>query len=153
MKFSKAKIDSLIAAQGHVEFTYLHREPGKDLVERTVQITAVRRISQGVYEAEIGQNAKIILRSPSFTHRYLYRMDPHTEPLMEQVEAQLAAIKPAETGAFEIVKHGKAIVVTGDTYNVRKQLKAAGGKWLRAKQGWMYPATKRDEIEALIATF
>jgi hypothetical protein len=43
------------------------------------------------------------------------------------------------------------IAITGNTYPVRDQLKALGGKWDPAKKAWLVPAAKADEARRLVA--
>jgi hypothetical protein len=42
-------------------------------------------------------------------------------------------------------------IITGNTYPVRDQLKAMGGRWNRIAQGWDVPADKEEEAKALVA--
>lgn len=42
-------------------------------------------------------------------------------------------------------------LITGNTYPVKDQIKALGGKWDAAAQGWRVPAAKADEARALVA--
>ena len=49
----------------------------------------------------------------------------------------------------------RAIVVRGNTEDHKEQLKALGGKWnsrLKDGPGWIFPKTKKQEIENWIAT-
>jgi len=43
------------------------------------------------------------------------------------------------------------ILVTGNTYPVKEQLKALGGRWDAASKGWRVPATKATAARALVA--
>lgn len=50
----------------------------------------------------------------------------------------------------------KAIVVIGDTYEIKDQLKANGGKFGRSWKwgpGWMFPKSKINDIEAILKGF
>lgn len=50
----------------------------------------------------------------------------------------------------------KAIVVVGDTYEIKDQLKANGGKFGRSWKcgpGWMFPKSKINAIEAILSGF
>ena len=42
------------------------------------------------------------------------------------------------------------IAITGNTYPVKDQLKALGGKWNADAKAWMVPAAKADEARALV---
>jgi len=41
-------------------------------------------------------------------------------------------------------------LITGNTYPVRKQLKALGGIWNKAKQGWLVPDHAADAAARLV---
>lgn len=41
------------------------------------------------------------------------------------------------------------IIVTGNTYPVRDQLRAAGGTWDAAEKRWVLPASARSTVEAI----
>ncbi|MEY2411054.1 MAG: hypothetical protein QOF48_3724 [Verrucomicrobiota bacterium] len=41
-------------------------------------------------------------------------------------------------------------LITGNTYPVRAELRALGGTWSRAAQGWNVPADKADQARALV---
>jgi hypothetical protein len=43
------------------------------------------------------------------------------------------------------------IAIIGNTYPVRDQLKALGGKWDPAKKAWLVPAGRADEARRLVA--
>ena len=43
------------------------------------------------------------------------------------------------------------IAITGNTYPVKDQLKALGGKWNADAKAWMVPAAKADEARALVS--
>lgn len=50
----------------------------------------------------------------------------------------------------------KAVVVVGDTYEIKDQLKANGGKfrrWQNIGPGWMFPKSKLNAIEAILKGF
>jgi hypothetical protein len=46
--------------------------------------------------------------------------------------------------------HKKAILVEGDTMNVKPQLKTAGGRWNSSLSGWIFPGKRQAEIMALL---
>lgn len=46
--------------------------------------------------------------------------------------------------------HKKAILVEGDTMNVKPQLKTAGGRWNPSLIGWVFPGKRQAEIMALL---
>ncbi len=52
--------------------------------------------------------------------------------------------------SLTIRPHKKAILVEGDTMNVKQQLKAAGGSWNRALGAWVFPAKRQAEVTALL---
>jgi len=41
------------------------------------------------------------------------------------------------------------MLVTGNTFNAKSQLKELGAKWSPAQNGWIVPAEKRPEVEKL----
>lgn len=41
--------------------------------------------------------------------------------------------------------------ITGNTYPVKEQIKALGGRWNRDAQGWDVPDNRADEARALVA--
>ena len=43
------------------------------------------------------------------------------------------------------------VLVTGNTYPVKDQIKALGGKWDAENKGWKGPADKAAEAQALVA--
>lgn len=43
------------------------------------------------------------------------------------------------------------VTITGNTYPVREQLRALGGRWNAAEKGWDVPAEKADDARALVA--
>lgn len=42
------------------------------------------------------------------------------------------------------------IAITGNTYPVKDQIKALGGKWDAASKSWMVPDDKADQARALL---
>lgn len=52
----------------------------------------------------------------------------------------MSKVKPAET-----------VLITGNTYLVKDQLRALGGKWNPASRGWRVPADKAEQAKALVA--
>lgn len=42
------------------------------------------------------------------------------------------------------------VEITGNTYPVRNQLKALGGKWSQARKCWLVPADKAEEARRLV---
>ncbi len=42
------------------------------------------------------------------------------------------------------------ILITGNTYPVKEQIKAMGGRWDAAASGWRVPAERADEALALV---
>lgn len=43
------------------------------------------------------------------------------------------------------------IAITGNTYPVKDQIKAMGGRWNADQKAWMVPEDKADEAKALVA--
>jgi hypothetical protein len=43
------------------------------------------------------------------------------------------------------------IAITGNTYPVKDQLKALGGRWDADRKAWMVPADQADQARALVA--
>lgn len=43
------------------------------------------------------------------------------------------------------------VLVTGNTYPVKDQLKALGGRWDAQAKGWRVPADKASEAQALVS--
>ena len=43
------------------------------------------------------------------------------------------------------------IAITGNTYPVKDQLKALGGRWNADQKAWMVPETKAEEARKLVA--
>jgi hypothetical protein len=41
--------------------------------------------------------------------------------------------------------------ITGNTYPVKEQLKALGGRWNAGAQGWDVPDTKAEEARTIVA--
>ena len=41
-------------------------------------------------------------------------------------------------------------LITGNTYPVKEQIKALGGRWNAAARGWMVPTEKAAEARALV---
>jgi hypothetical protein len=44
-----------------------------------------------------------------------------------------------------------AELITGNTYPVKDQIKAMGGTWNKAAQGWNVPSDRAEEARALVA--
>lgn len=44
----------------------------------------------------------------------------------------------------------KTVLITGNTFPVKDQIKALGGKWDAYAKGWLVPADKADEARALV---
>ena len=49
-----------------------------------------------------------------------------------------------------MTKTSERIAITGNTYPVKEQLKALGGRWDAARKAWMVPATRADQARALV---
>lgn len=47
-------------------------------------------------------------------------------------------------------KATKMVLITGNTYPVKDQLKALGGKWDVTSKGWLVPENKAQEAFALV---
>ena len=45
----------------------------------------------------------------------------------------------------------KTILITGNTYPVKDQIKALGGRWNAASKGWMVPEEKASQARALVS--
>ena len=43
------------------------------------------------------------------------------------------------------------VAITGNTYPIKDQIKALGGKWDADQRAWMVPANKAEEAKALVA--
>jgi hypothetical protein len=43
------------------------------------------------------------------------------------------------------------VLITGNTYPVKDQIKALGGRWDADAKGWRVPENKADEARALVA--
>jgi hypothetical protein len=46
----------------------------------------------------------------------------------------------------------KSILVEGDTKPWKENIKAVGGKWNKALQGWIFPSSKLSAIEKLVTS-
>lgn len=44
------------------------------------------------------------------------------------------------------------VLITGNTYPVKDQLKALGAKWDADAKGWRVPTDKADQAQAIVAT-
>jgi hypothetical protein len=44
------------------------------------------------------------------------------------------------------------VLVTGNTYPVKEQIKALGGRWDAMAKGWRVPVAKAAEAQALVAS-
>ena len=51
----------------------------------------------------------------------------------------------------EITIPATTVLITGNTYPVRLQMRDLGGVWNKPAQGWDIPAAKADEARALVA--
>jgi hypothetical protein len=45
----------------------------------------------------------------------------------------------------------KTVTITGNTFPVKDQIKALGGRWNADAKGWAVPASKADEARALVS--
>lgn len=63
----------------------------------------------------------------------------HAVPVVEAL--------PAAPGASV----ARMVLVTGNTFPVKDQLKAMGGRWNADAKGWEVPASKETEAKALVA--
>lgn len=43
------------------------------------------------------------------------------------------------------------VLITGNTYPVREQLKALGGRWDSARYGWLVPAAQAERAREIVA--
>lgn len=66
----------------------------------------------------------------------------------DQQEVVMAQLKAFEPG-LKITEKGSTILVTGNTYPRRKQLRELGGTWQSKHQGWSFPAVMLEEVQAL----
>lgn len=59
-----------------------------------------------------------------------------------------AAVLPSvkANAGLAVKAHKRAILVTGDTLKVKPQLSGLKGKWNRALVGWIFPASRRQEV-------
>lgn len=44
------------------------------------------------------------------------------------------------------------VAITGNTYPVREQIKALGGRWNADSKAWMVPAAKADDARKLVSS-
>jgi hypothetical protein len=42
------------------------------------------------------------------------------------------------------------VLITGNTYPVKEEIKALGGKWDKEQKGWLVPADKVEEAKKLV---
>lgn len=42
------------------------------------------------------------------------------------------------------------ILITGNTFPVKDELKALGGKWSKRQRGWLVPSTVAEQAQALV---
>ena len=52
---------------------------------------------------------------------------------------------------LKIEQNGDVLLVSGDTYPVKDQLKGLGGKWVADKKAWSVPAAKIEAVNAIVA--
>ena len=45
----------------------------------------------------------------------------------------------------------QTVLITGNTYPVKEQIKGLGGRWNRAAQGWNVPVEQAEAARALVA--
>lgn len=55
-----------------------------------------------------------------------------------------------DIGDFKLSPYKQAVLVTGPTLAIAEKLKAAGGRWLAGKNGFVFPAGQRGEVEKLL---
>eukprot|EP00322_Chrysochromulina_rotalis_P016293 CAMPEP_0115858134 /NCGR_PEP_ID=MMETSP0287-20121206/15941_1 /TAXON_ID=412157 /ORGANISM="Chrysochromulina rotalis, Strain UIO044" /LENGTH=217 /DNA_ID=CAMNT_0003312389 /DNA_START=44 /DNA_END=697 /DNA_ORIENTATION=- len=72
--------------------------------------------------------------------------------LVENGQAAKVAPTPSTdaNAALKVVRHKKAILVTGDTQLVKTQLGALGGSWNRKLGGWILPGKSGGAVVALL---
>jgi hypothetical protein len=51
---------------------------------------------------------------------------------------------------LEVCKHKRAVLVKGDTKNVKPVLQALEGSWNKGLGGWVFPMKKREEVLATL---
>ena len=70
------------------------------------------------------------------------------------IEACHAEEMPEDAPKFQLIDYSeKAIALVGDTRDIKEQLKQLGGRFnprLSCGCGWIFPKSKRDEVEKLI---
>lgn len=62
--------------------------------------------------------------------------------------------KPTFTRSIDRGQKGKimtTVLITGNTFPVKDQLKSLGGRWDAASKGWSVPAEKADEARTLVS--
>lgn len=73
----------------------------------------------------------------------------HVEPKPETIKPERAEVKPGKVQV--VVYNDKCIAVIGDTYLIKDKLRELGGKFnkfLSCGPGWIFPATKTEELKA-----
>lgn len=60
-------------------------------------------------------------------------------------------MKPSERKKENMSATTQFVAVTGNTFPVKDQLRAMGGRWNAEKGAWMVPADKAKEAQALVA--
>jgi superfamily I DNA/RNA helicase len=51
---------------------------------------------------------------------------------------------------FTLAARGKAILVKGNTFPIKEEIKAMGGKWFRTERCWMFGRSRRAEVIDLL---
>ena len=67
-----------------------------------------------------------------------------------KAEALAAAATAGASATLEVCKHKRAVLVKGDTKNVKPVLQALEGSWNKGLGGWVFPMKKREEVLAAL---
>jgi hypothetical protein len=91
------------------------------------------------------------IRIIPYTAEELASLDRHGPGMMRDANGELP--DPAQRDATNkaIIAGPGRELITGNTYPVKDQLKALGGRWNRIAQGWDVPADRAKEAREIVA--
>lgn len=67
-----------------------------------------------------------------------------------RADALAASATAGASATLEVCKHKRAVLVKGDTKNVKAVLQALEGSWNKGLGGWVFPMKKREEVLAAL---
>lgn len=140
LKYIGGKWNSSLKDGGAWIFSNNHRER----VEKLLEVLNSNTTSNSNKSEKVNEPMK---NSPKVVEKVVEKIEK-----VEKTAQIKSTEEDAESDSIEIVKYTeKTFIVKGDTKDYKDKLKEIGGKWNGFKKFWIFPNSKREEVEKIFS--